>query len=136
MTRLSALYPNVYRQVHQFRMSLEKAVKAIYGEKMSYEHAAEINMASRYELTGRVAEHLIAKGESKDVMRDLEIVVKMVEKRHRCIRRLKLEKPGQEGKGTWGDYDADAVGAVPPAVVGPAPIEMPKPEPRKLPEAE
>jgi len=125
MSRLSKLYPTQYAQIWTFRKRLEAEVVRIHG-KISYTHTAEINMAVRYEMTARIAEHLVATGESENVMTDMNTVVKMGEKRNRCIKRLNLDKPGKPGNNSWDELDEQQTGVTVPDQTEP-PIDMPIP---------
>ena len=95
LSRLSTRYPQCYKQVCDFRRSLEKEVEAVYG-KIDVTLASEINLACRWELTARVIEQLISTGGSLNVAADIRCAAQATKERAAIIRKLKLRGKQQE----------------------------------------
>ena len=105
LTNLRGRYPSPACYAAQLRRALESQVVARHGE-LSLSDVAEVNLATRYELTARIAELLVAQGKSENPVTDMKTSCWATAMRNRCIAKLGLD--GQlVNSDPWAAFDAE-----------------------------
>ena len=93
LTDLAARYPGIYHSVLRWRRELEDLVTQAHGA-VSLGDAAIINLACRLEMTARITEYRVAKGDDPGLMR---LCCQVTSQRNQCLERLGIDH-GKTGK--------------------------------------